>query len=80
MSETPEIIYCGRFGKLIAISDVAPMRYIARLVVDNHTYLFSVASVVAKDAAVLTPLMKQAMAWDRAKDDVRNAELCYGIR
>ena len=80
MSETPEIIYFGRFGKLLAVGNVAPERYLSRLLAGGHTYLFSVSSAIDKHDPTLATAMKLAMSWDRVKDDMSKAELHHGIR
>lgn len=76
----PDVIYCGRFGKLHAVGNVAPERYLSRLLAGGHTYLFSVSSTIDKNDPTLVPEMKRAMSWDRVKDDMSKAELHHGIR
>lgn len=76
----PDVIYCGRFGKLLAVGNVAPERYLSRLLAGGYTYLFSVSSTIDKNDPTLVPAMKLAMSWDRVKDDMSKAELHHGIR
>jgi len=74
-----DVIYCGRFGKLLAGSEVAPKRFLVRLVSGSNQYLFSVKTEVQGDPE-LPALLRASMGHERTHDDLTKAEIAYGFR
>ena len=57
MANDGEIIYCGRFGRLKAASEVGPARKLVNMQAGGHTYLFSLPATLGVDEIVRSRLL-----------------------
>lgn len=78
MQQVSDVIYCGRFDRVVGIGGGKGERVAVRLIKARDTYLFSVRNAIA-EAPDLRERLINAMRHERCEDDLSQAEIRHGF-